>query len=168
MVEHADSLSKEDYYTLFVSDASTKDTGMENTCLATHPQLEVKTTLPKPQKYQACKTCPPKYRSKDFSDIEDSESNESYISDCPESKNVGVYIQQMRRTGERIKVRLAAIRDEYDEKIRDCTMRVDGMAMATQWVNSLNETALYQADHRSPKAKPPWRSQSLQTKIRKS
>ncbi|ORY00553.1 hypothetical protein BCR34DRAFT_546839 [Clohesyomyces aquaticus] len=33
----------------------------------------------------------------------------------------------------KIKARLAAIRDEYDEKIRDCTMRVDGMAMATQW-----------------------------------
>jgi hypothetical protein len=36
--------------------------------------------------------------------------------------------------GRRIKKRLDIIRDEYDEKIRDCTMRVDGMAMATQWV----------------------------------
>jgi hypothetical protein len=41
---------------------------------------------------------------------------------------------QMRKTGRKIKERLQAIIDEYDDKIRDCTMRVDGMAMATQWV----------------------------------
>lgn len=43
--------------------------------------------------------------------------------------------QSMQRTGSRLKSRLVAICDEYDEKIRDCTMRVDGMAMATQWVH---------------------------------
>jgi hypothetical protein len=41
---------------------------------------------------------------------------------------------QMRRIGNKIKVRIQAIIDEYDDKIRDCTMRIDGMAMATQWV----------------------------------
>lgn len=41
---------------------------------------------------------------------------------------------QMRRAGRKIKDRLEAIIDEYEEKIRDCTMRVEGMAMATQWV----------------------------------
>ncbi|TVY23264.1 hypothetical protein LHYA1_G007945 [Lachnellula hyalina] len=41
--------------------------------------------------------------------------------------------KQMRRVGGRIKDRLQAIIDEYEDKIRDCTMRVDGMAMATQW-----------------------------------
>ncbi|KAH8746302.1 hypothetical protein F5882DRAFT_422864 [Hyaloscypha sp. PMI_1271] len=40
---------------------------------------------------------------------------------------------QMRRAGRKIKDRLQAIIDEYDDKIRDCTMRVEGMAMATQW-----------------------------------
>ena len=40
----------------------------------------------------------------------------------------------MRRTGIRIKNRVRDIIDEYREKVRDCTMRVDGMAMATQWV----------------------------------
>ncbi|KAH7163590.1 hypothetical protein B0J13DRAFT_538875 [Dactylonectria estremocensis] len=35
--------------------------------------------------------------------------------------------------GEKIKSRLQLIRDEYLDWIRDCTMRVDGMAMATQW-----------------------------------
>ncbi|KAF1833333.1 hypothetical protein BDW02DRAFT_552741 [Decorospora gaudefroyi] len=43
------------------------------------------------------------------------------------------HVRDMRKVGEKIKARLVAIRDEYDEKIRDCTMRVDGMAMATQW-----------------------------------
>lgn len=38
------------------------------------------------------------------------------------------------RVGEKIAGRLISLRDEYEDKIRDCTMRVDGMAMATQWV----------------------------------
>jgi hypothetical protein len=42
--------------------------------------------------------------------------------------------KQMRAVGQKIKDRIQAIIDEYDDKIRDCTMRVDGMAMATQWV----------------------------------
>ncbi|KAH3919719.1 hypothetical protein HBH56_017900 [Parastagonospora nodorum] len=46
----------------------------------------------------------------------------------------------VRAVGEKIKVRLSAIIDDYDEKIRDCNMRVDGMAMATQW--SQSETAV--------------------------
>jgi len=43
------------------------------------------------------------------------------------------HTRDMQKVGDKIKARLSAIRDEYDEKIRDCTMRVDGMAMATQW-----------------------------------
>jgi hypothetical protein len=42
----------------------------------------------------------------------------------------------MREITMKIKTRLMAICDEYDEKIRDCTMRLDGMAIATQWVCS--------------------------------
>ncbi|KAF2748387.1 hypothetical protein M011DRAFT_466795 [Sporormia fimetaria CBS 119925] len=40
---------------------------------------------------------------------------------------------QMVTIGDKITRRIMTIRDEYDEKIRDCTMRIDGMAMATQW-----------------------------------
>lgn len=40
----------------------------------------------------------------------------------------------LRRVGAKIRDRVQEIIDEYDAKIRDCTMRVDGMAMATQWV----------------------------------
>lgn len=42
----------------------------------------------------------------------------------------------MRRVTSRIKDRVQDIVMEYEDKIRDCTMRVDGMAMATQWVRS--------------------------------
>lgn len=42
--------------------------------------------------------------------------------------------QDMEIVGSKIKARLNIIRDEYQDWIRDCTMRVDGMAMATQWV----------------------------------
>ncbi|KAH7161678.1 hypothetical protein EDB81DRAFT_839971 [Dactylonectria macrodidyma] len=41
--------------------------------------------------------------------------------------------ERMRRTGNRIKNRVRDIIDEYHEKVRDCTLRVDGMTMATQW-----------------------------------
>ncbi|KAF2477888.1 uncharacterized protein BDR25DRAFT_250230 [Lindgomyces ingoldianus] len=43
---------------------------------------------------------------------------------------------QMRDAGFKIESRLMSIRDENDDKIRDCTMRVEGMAMATQWSHS--------------------------------
>ena len=40
----------------------------------------------------------------------------------------------LRNVGEKIEGGIISLRDEYDDKIRDCTMRVDGMTMATQWV----------------------------------
>ena len=46
----------------------------------------------------------------------------------------GCYRTTFRRVGAKIRDRVQEIIDEYDDKIRDCTMRVDGMAMATQWV----------------------------------
>jgi hypothetical protein len=47
----------------------------------------------------------------------------------PEASN-----ERLRRVGDKISGRIQGIIDEYDDKIRDCTMRVEGMAMATQWV----------------------------------
>ncbi|ORY58784.1 uncharacterized protein BCR38DRAFT_69850 [Pseudomassariella vexata] len=41
--------------------------------------------------------------------------------------------KQCTRVSMKIKDRLKCIIDEYEEKIRECTMRVDGVAMATQW-----------------------------------
>jgi hypothetical protein len=46
-----------------------------------------------------------------------------------------VCLHHMVDISRRVENRLCEIQDEYDEKIRDCTMRVDGMAMATQWVS---------------------------------
>lgn len=43
--------------------------------------------------------------------------------------------KRTRRVTIKIRNRLGDIINEYDDKIRDCTMRVDGMAMATQWVS---------------------------------
>lgn len=40
-----------------------------------------------------------------------------------------------KRVSIKIRNRISEIIKEYDDKIRDCTMRVDGMAMATQWVS---------------------------------
>ena len=48
----------------------------------------------------------------------------------------GASKEHLQRVGVKIRDRVQEIIDEYDAKIRDCTMRVDGMAMATQWVRS--------------------------------
>jgi len=52
----------------------------------------------------------------------------------PEQKHKGVDNSQMKRTGVRIKDRLRGLIEEYNEKIDECSMRVDGMTIATQWV----------------------------------
>lgn len=49
-------------------------------------------------------------------------------------KDPSSFHHHMRRVGYKIKERLEAIIDENNDRIRDCKMRVDGMAMATQWV----------------------------------
>ena len=41
----------------------------------------------------------------------------------------------LRTTGRRIQGRLSTIQDEYEDWVRDCSMRVEGMAMAAQWVS---------------------------------
>ncbi|KAF3059977.1 hypothetical protein GL218_05118 [Daldinia childiae] len=52
----------------------------------------------------------------------------------PQSKeNVESRNDRMRIFGARINSRLQAMIEEYEDKIRECTMRLDGMAMATQW-----------------------------------
>jgi hypothetical protein len=48
---------------------------------------------------------------------------------------VSVFSQSPVSIGEKVRLRLDTIQHEYEEKIRDCTMRLDGMAMATQWVS---------------------------------
>lgn len=58
------------------------------------------------------------------------------------SNNLEEKSEKLRRTGHKIKDRIQGIIDEYDDKIRDCTMRVDGMAMATQWARTLFTNAV--------------------------
>ncbi|KAF7535420.1 hypothetical protein G7054_g5368 [Neopestalotiopsis clavispora] len=51
-----------------------------------------------------------------------------------------VNYEQRKATGHKIASRIQTLIEEYDDKIRDCTMRIDGMAMATQWAQG--ETSL--------------------------
>ncbi|XXG98843.1 hypothetical protein Hte_005173 [Hypoxylon texense] len=53
---------------------------------------------------------------------------ERYMGEADESHK-----HEMRKIGTKINDRLHAIIKEYEEKIRECSMRIDGMAMATQW-----------------------------------
>ncbi|KAK0746654.1 hypothetical protein B0T18DRAFT_412099 [Schizothecium vesticola] len=48
----------------------------------------------------------------------------------------------IKKAGTRMKDRLLELMDEYDEKIRDCLMRVEGMEMATQWSHGEKSLAL--------------------------
>ena len=41
----------------------------------------------------------------------------------------------LKRTSIMIKDRLESLIEEFEDKIADCTMRVDGMTIATQWVS---------------------------------
>ncbi|GAB1316486.1 hypothetical protein MFIFM68171_06696 [Madurella fahalii] len=50
-------------------------------------------------------------------------------------QNPSSFHKHMCRVGCKIQERLQAIIDENNDRIRDCKMRVDGMAMATQWAN---------------------------------
>jgi hypothetical protein len=69
-------------------------------------------------------------------------SQENIVQETNRQHYDGVMVQReaelarewLRRVGHKINGRIQGILDEYDDKIRDCTMRVEGMAMATQWV----------------------------------
>lgn len=78
--------------------------------------------------------------------------------DCSELNSLredpAVCLQRMMDVGRKIESRLCTIEDEYDEKIRDCTMRVDGMAMATQWVSTQICSSKTQADSHSLTGRP--------------
>lgn len=49
---------------------------------------------------------------------------------------VDLNMLRTKRISIKISKRISEVIKEYEDKIRDCTMRVDGMAMATQWVSS--------------------------------
>jgi hypothetical protein len=54
----------------------------------------------------------------------------------------------LRSTSLKIKQRLIALRDDYEDRIQDCTMRVDGMAMATQWAHAETNVEIALATNR--------------------
>jgi hypothetical protein len=72
------------------------------------------------------------------------ESDITSKSDKMSLSNKARHRRNMYNIGCKIKNRLVQIRDEYDEKIRDCTMRNEGFAVVTQWVCS---SAILFIDH---------------------
>jgi hypothetical protein len=50
--------------------------------------------------------------------------------------------------GDKIKRRLQFLQAEFEEMIRSCNMRLEGMAMATQWVCSFGVFGMHSADKR--------------------
>lgn len=60
-----------------------------------------------------------------------------HVDELKNEECIGASASHLRRVGAKIQDRVQEIIDEYDAKIRDCTMRVDGMAMATQWVRRI-------------------------------
>ena len=63
--------------------------------------------------------------------------SETLLASTPESvcDPDAKYQNILRQAGMRMEDRLTSIIGEYDDKIRACTMDIDGMAMATQWVD---------------------------------
>lgn len=61
-------------------------------------------------------------------------SNKLFISNEELNSDLEIH-SQLQKTGFLIKDRLKALLEEYDEKIEECSMRVAGMTIATQWVS---------------------------------
>jgi len=76
-----------------------------------------------------------RYGNREIPEEDEVSDSDSELNACLTSQNYKLEQSKkgMRKAGRKIKDRLQAIIDEYEEKIRDCTMRLDGMAMATQW-----------------------------------
>lgn len=120
--EESQKLSDERYYKSSCLPSrkvlSHKITSVETTSVETSDHVEANHFYPSKE-----------YASKDY-------ANEQKKQQQPESRRSeknAVQAERMRRTGIKIKNRVRDIIDEYHEKVRDCTMRVDGMTMATQW-----------------------------------
>jgi len=60
------------------------------------------------------------------------------------TRNAKTHRQHLRRIGSKFAARGSEIKDEYSDKIRDCKMRLEGMAMASQWVRPA-PSILYQS-----------------------
>jgi hypothetical protein len=61
--------------------------------------------------------------------------NDTYFEQLGEARPCGID-NILHTTSLKIKQRLISLRDDYDDRIQDCTMRVEGMAMSTQWAHA--------------------------------
>ena len=72
--------------------------------------------------------------SKCSSDLDCSEESKNVGKSLRQIQNEEKFKEKMRQTGARIKCRLEEIICDYNEKIRECTMILGGMSLATQMV----------------------------------
>jgi hypothetical protein len=72
--------------------------------------------------------------SKCSSDLGCSQESQSVVKSLPPIHEEEKFKERMRQTGARIKDRLEEIMCDYNEKVRECTMILDGMSLATQMV----------------------------------
>ncbi|KAJ1333051.1 magnesium transporter [Microdochium nivale] len=91
-----------------------------------------------------------------FGRVEDEPvSRDSLYSDvttrCGDLSPSLVQSHTIQSTSFKIKARVHALIKEYDDLIRDCTMRIDGMSMATQWAQGETNMEIAKATSRDSK-----------------
>jgi len=117
-----------------VAASSAKRRYANNTVEKSAPEVKLKSALFSNQSEFSDNSCNEWVNLEKCEQVDEGPHSSKNASDVECECSVEVYKEHMRQVGKKIKHRIEAICDEYDEKIRDCTMRVDGMAMATQWV----------------------------------
>ncbi|KXJ88267.1 hypothetical protein Micbo1qcDRAFT_166924 [Microdochium bolleyi] len=75
----------------------------------------------------------------------------SLADDQSDTTPVHVPSDHLKKTSFKIRVRVHALIKEYDNLIRDCTMRIDGMSMATQWAQGETNMEIAKATSRESK-----------------
>lgn len=174
MIEHADMLSLEDYskpcekmpITTSIS-SSLPDLARdqdEGQCTFPHHSSNENTSLDSEQMEidSECSTPTNDFpRTDSLGQLQKADLNSSDKSSSSSGSDYDhdedTYMTQMQKVGKKIEARLTDIEDEYDEMIRDCTMRVDGMAMATQWVKPVSHMHDTKLMLRSHTVRPRWR-----------
>ncbi|KAK8041734.1 hypothetical protein PG993_006257 [Apiospora rasikravindrae] len=58
---------------------------------------------------------------------------------------------RLRGTGDKVAARLLAIEEEYDQMIQECSMRLEGISLATQWCQGERNMSIARATSRDSK-----------------
>jgi hypothetical protein len=142
VAEHTEALNKELYTTPEIATSSTPDVNYADNHTKTQSRLD--NIPPRMERHPRLLEGKEKHhydlryssvnQMKRLRTLDMTWPHDECINLPPYCKEYDIRREEMQRVSKKIAGRITAIRDEYDEKIRDCTMCVDGMAMATQWV----------------------------------